>query len=240
MLLKRLFGTPDPPAPFQLGDTGIEIVPRVNPRARRVSLKVDAAARRIELVMPPRASFKAARAFAEGQEGWIRARLAALPARVPFADGAVIPFCGSDLTVRHRPEARGAAWIEGTELLVAGTPPHMARRVRDFLIAEARRAMGDKARVLAARVERKVACITIRDTRTRWGSCSPDGRLAFSWRLIMAPPEVIDYIVAHEVAHLVHLHHGPQFWRLVEELMPGARQWRRWLTRHGNGLLRYG
>lgn len=240
MLLKRLFGSPDPPQPFRLGDTDIEIVPRVQPRARRVSLKVDAAAGRIELVIPPRASFKAARAFAEAQEGWIRGRLAALPARVPFADGAVIPFRGGDLTIRHRPGARGTAWIEGAELLVAGTAPHMARRVRDFLIAEARRALGDKARALAARVERRVARVTIRDTRTRWGSCSPDGRLAFSWRLIMTPPEVIDYIVAHEVAHLVHLHHGPRFWRLVEELMPGARQWRRWLIRHGNGLLRYG
>lgn len=239
-MLKRLFGRPDPPQPFLLGDSGIEIVPRVHPRARRVSLKVDAAAGRIELVMPPRASFKAARAFAEAQEGWIRARLAALPAHVPFADGTVIPFRGADLTIRHRPEARGVAWIEGAELLVAGTAPHVTRRVRDFLVTEARRALGDKARVLAERVGRKIARVTIRDTRTRWGSCSPDGRLAFSWRLIMTPPDVIDYIVAHEVAHLVHLHHGPKFWRLVEELMPGARQWRRWLARHGNGLLRYG
>lgn len=212
----------------------------MNPRARRVTLKVDPAGGRVELVLPPRTSLRAARSFAEQQEGWIRQRLAALPPRVPFADGAAIPLGGREMIIRHRPAARGTAWIDVDEIHVAGAAPHVARRVRDFLIAEARRTLGAKARALAVTVDRRVLRITIRDTRTRWGSCSPDGRLAFSWRLILAPPEVIDYIVAHEVAHLVHLHHGPRFWRLVEQLMPGAKQWRRWLGRHGNRLLRYG
>lgn len=226
--------------PFLLGDSDIEIVPRHQPRARRIALKVDPADGRVRLVIPPRASLAAARRFAEENEGWIRRRLAALPRRIPFADGAVIPFCGRELTISHRPEARGTVWIENDRLCVAGGQAHLARRVRDFLVAQARRILGEKARVMAASVDRRVHCVTIRDPRTRWGSCSRDGRLAFSWRLVLAPPEVLDYIVAHEVAHLVHLHHGPSFWRQVQAFMPGMTRWRRWLGRHGGELLRFG
>lgn len=229
-----------PVEPFVLLESGIEIVPRISPRARRVTLKVDPAEGCVELVMPPRASLRSARSFAERHEGWIRQRLASLPPRVSFADGAIIPLRDKPTTIRHLPAMRGTAWLEDGQLCVAGAEPHLARRVRDFLIAEARQTLGERVRHLALRIDARVGRISIRDQRTRWGSCSPDGRMTFSWRLVLAPPGVLDYVVAHEVAHLVHLHHGPRFWRLVERLMPEMRHWRGWLRRNGGRLLRYG
>ena len=131
-------------------------------------------------------------------------------------------------------------WIEGTEILVTGDAAHLARRVRDHLRERARCELLARARRLADSIERKVARLSIRDTRTRWGSCSSTGNLCFSWRLVFAPEDVIDYVVAHEVAHLVHINHGKRFWRLVERLSPGAERQRLWLNRNRAQLLRIG
>lgn len=214
---------------------------RVSARARRIAVRIDESADAIELVVPKGISLKAGLSFLEQQRGWLRSRLAEQPPRIPFADGAEIPVLGVPHRVRHLgPQWRGGAAIEDGAILVGGDAPHVARRVRDLLVALARRELGARARRLAATVERRVTRVTVRDTKTRWGSCAASGALAFSWRLVLAPEPVLDYVVAHEVAHLVHLNHGIRFWRLVERLAPGSARHRAWLHRNRARLLRYG
>lgn len=210
-------------------------------RARRVSLRVDSARRRIVLTAPPRMSRETAISFAHAQAGWIAARLKRLPVRQPFVDGAELPLQGVPHVIRHRPDARGTVWREGNEIHVAGKEEYLARRLRDWLASEARRLIVPLALAKAERVDRRVKRVSIRDQRSRWGSCGPDGSLSFSWRLVLAPPEVLDYLVAHEVAHLVHMNHGARFWALNEALCDGPMDPpHTWLKANGEKLLQYG
>lgn len=223
---------------------GTEIALRLcpNPRARRLALRIDAAGEAVELVLPKRSSRSEALRFLEASRPWIDQRLAELPPRIAFADGAVIPIFDRPHKIRSLPSARGhgAAWIELGELWVAGDPDFLARRVRDFLRNLAKRELAQRAHALAETIGRKVARVTVRDTTTRWGSCARTGNLSFSWRLIFAPEAVLQYVVAHEVAHLVEMNHGPRFWRLVAQLHPEAKTQRLWLNRHRARLLRIG
>ena len=214
-------------------------------QARRYSLRLRAAERDAVLTVPKRGSIVEATAFAERHVAWLLARLARLPKQVPFADGAIIPIRGVPHRIQHRPKVRGTAWIEKAEdgpprLVVAGERPHVARRVRDFLAKEAHVDLARLSAKHAAGVGRKISRITIRDARTRWGSCTAAGRLSFSWRIVMAPPHVADYLAAHEVAHLVHLNHSKAFWTLVGRLCPNAAAARTWLRSHGSDLHHYG
>lgn len=217
---------------------------RVNthPRARRMALRIDPQGEAVDLVLPPRSSLPRALEFFEANRRWLERRLAALPPRTAFAEGALVPILGVPHLIRHVPAStgRGAVWIEDKEILVTGDKAHVARRLKDHLREEARRELVVRARTLALRIERKVARVSVRDTRTRWGSCSATGNLCFSWRLIFAPEAVLDYVVAHEVAHLVHMNHGKRFWRLVERLCPDAERHRAWLNRNRAQLLRIG
>ena len=179
--------------------------------------------------------------FAEAQAGWIAARLGRLPERRPFVDGAEIPLFGVPHRVRHRPDARGTVWRENGEIHVAGRAEHLPRRLKDWLTAELREQLVPLVHAKAARAERPVKRITVRDTRSRWGSCGPDAAMSFSWRLVFAPPEVLDYLAAHEAAHLVHLNHGPRFWALARALCDGPIEGpQAWLKRNGETLLQYG
>ena len=210
-------------------------------RARRASLRVDPARRRVVLTAPLRMARATALGFAEQQAGWIAARLKRLPARRPFVDGAEVPLFGAPHRVRHRPDLRGTVWVEGDEIHVAGRAEHLPRRLRDWLTAEMRKRLAPLVASKAAQVERPVKRITVRDARSRWGSCGPDGAMSFSWRLVFAPPEVLDYLVAHEVAHLVHMNHGPRFWALAESLCDGPMAPpQAWLKTNGETLMQYG
>jgi predicted metal-dependent hydrolase len=221
--------------------TPIRVRVRVSARARRIAVRIDESADAIELVVPKGISLKAGFTFLEQQRGWLRSQLAEQPPRIPFVDGAEIPVLGVPHRVRHLGSCwRGGAAIEDGSIIVGGDTPHVARRVRDLLIVTARRELGARARRLAGDIERRVTRVTVRDTKTRWGSCAASGALAFSWRLVLAPEPVLDYVVAHEVAHLVHLNHGLRFWRLVERLAPGSTPQRAWLRRNRARLLRYG
>ncbi len=215
---------------------------RVSRRARRLALKIDAQADAVELVLPPRTSLPRALNFLKTNRDWLESRLAALPPRIVFEDGEKVPVLGTPFRIRHvaRSREQGPVWIEGREIRVSGEEAHIARRVRDFLKDKAREETGRRARRLAAQLDRKVGRISVRDTTTRWGSCSANGNLAFSWRLIMAPEAVLHYVVAHEVAHLVEMNHGPRFWRLVDRLVPQVERQRDWLNDNRAWLLRIG
>ena len=171
---------------------------------------------------------------------WVGTKLAALPPALAFVHGASIPIAGQPHRIRHRPGAIGGAWIEGREIHVSGDAAFLARRVTDLLRAEAGRRLGALAETVCAETKLRPGRIAIRDTRSRWGSCSPDGTVMFNWRLVMAPVAVQHYVVVHELAHLRHMNHGPQFWRLVEAHTPELAACMAWLKRHGAGLMRAG
>lgn len=213
---------------------------RRNPRARRLSLRTDPAAGKVVLVLPRRASLAAGVSFARSQEAWIRTRLAQIPDATPLMPGVALEVAGERLTIRHDETSRGATRRVDDILLVSGDPRFVARRVRDWLRAQARERVTSRAHHLATGLARQVSAVRITDTRSRWGSCAPNGRLSFCWRLVLAPATVIDYVVAHEVAHLVHLNHGPRFWQLVDQLTPHRLDAQAWLRRNGARLLRVG
>lgn len=213
---------------------------RRSARARRVSLRIDPLSGAVVVTLPMRAARQAGMALLMDHAHWVSDRVAALPEAVKLTDGAMVPVAGVPRLIRHRPDKRGGAWLEGDEIHVTGAAEFLARRVRDFLCKEAGQRLSALALEKAARIERMPSRITVKDTRTRWGSCAPDGALAFSWRLVMAPDTVQDYVVAHEVAHLRHMNHGPRFWALVDTLTPHAATAMPWLRENGARLLRVG
>jgi predicted metal-dependent hydrolase len=213
---------------------------RRSSRARRVSLRIDPSDGAVVVTLPPRASRTAGLSLLRNHADWVASRLAALPEALPFTEGALVPICGVPHRVRHRPDLRGGAWLEAGELHVTGAAEFIGRRVRDFLRAEAKRRLAALVSVKAAAVGRLPRRLTVKDTSSRWGSCSSDGSLAFSWRLVMTPEFVQDYVAAHEVAHLRHMNHGPGFWALVEELTPHKGAAIPWLRREAPRLLRAG
>ncbi|MFZ5790237.1 MAG: M48 family metallopeptidase [Pseudomonadota bacterium] len=223
-----------------LDDRRIPLIYQRNSRARRIILRFDQSDGRIVVVLPPRATYDEGRRFAQAHRAWIRERIELLPEGVPFAPGKTVPFLGQPHRIRHRPKARGVVWCEEGEIHVAGRPEHLSRRVEDWLKLEARREIAELAHEKAARIGKRVRRVRLRDPKTRWASCSASAELAFSWRLVLAPKWVLDYVVAHEVAHLREMNHEPRFWRLVDELTPYARKARAWLAEHGPDLHRYG
>lgn len=229
-----------PPETFFLPGGTARIEWRRSARARRVSLRIDPCGGNVVVTLPLRAGRGAGVALLMTHADWVTDRLAALPDAAPFADGAIVSIEGVSLRIRHVPQARGGAWIEADELLVSGKPEFLRRRVLDFLRAEARRRLlarvADKSALLRLAPRR----ITVKDTRSRWGSCAADGSLAFCWRLVMAPDFVQDYVVAHEVAHLRHMNHGKRFWALVDRLTPHTAAAVPWLRTEGSRLLRVG
>lgn len=214
-------------------------------QARRYTLRIDAASRDVVLTIPPRGSLKEARDFAQKHGAWIAARLRCLPQATPFAHGVEVPLRGVSHRVVHRPGVRGTVWIEQDDggeqrLCVTGEPPHHNRRIGDFLRREAQRDLDAASRRYAKELGVTIKRISVRDQSSRWGSCSNNGVLSFSWRLILAPPFVLRYLAAHEVTHLVELNHSPRFWRLLKRLNPDCERARAWLDAHGTDLHRYG
>lgn len=218
----------------------IPLIVRRHPRARRMILRLNATGEGAVVTIPPHADPADGLDMARRQSAWLRSRLDDIGQHTPFSDGASIPFHGRDLTVRHRPDARGTAWLEEGEIHVAGALEHLSRRLGDWLRKQARADISPLAHAKAAIIDQTVSRITIRDTRTRWGSCSCKGGLSFSWRLVMAPPGVLDYVVAHEVAHLAHMNHSAAFWDTVHCISGHVEEGRDWLRTQGSALHRVG
>ncbi|MCP4327548.1 MAG: M48 family metallopeptidase [Alphaproteobacteria bacterium] len=205
-----------------------------------MSLRLDPAARGVVLTLPQRTAEREGLDFVHDHAGWIATRVATWPPRRRFADGVVIPLRGVDHRIVHLPLARRGVWCEDGEIRVAGDGSHLPRRVADWLKREARRELADRAREKAARLGRPVIRVTVRDTRSQWGSCAANGQLSFSWRLVLAPDHILDYVVAHEVAHLAEPNHGARFHDLVADLTTDPKTAEKWLLRHGEKLHCYG
>jgi len=209
-------------------------------RARRVSIRIDPRAGQVVVTLPMRAARRAGMALLTTHAAWVMQRLAALAPPVEFVPGAEVMVGGVPHVIRHDDTARGGAFLDGASIIVSGQSEFLARRVKDFLRAEAKRRIACLAEGHAATLGVTIRTIRMKDTRSRWGSCAPDGTLAFSWRLVMAPDWVLDYVVAHEVAHLRELNHSLRFWAHVEMLTQNRSAAQDWLRDNGPALLRVG
>jgi predicted metal-dependent hydrolase len=217
------------------GNPPIEVTLRRSARARRITLRVSRLDGRVTLTLPPHVSERKAMDFARTRESWLRAALSDLPMGERVGIGTRLPVAGEDLTLaaaRVRSPRR-----EGEVLLVPEGRPAAATAA--WLRALARDRLAEASDRHAARLGRGYSALRLRDTRSRWGSCSAEGVLMYSWRLVMAPEAVLDYVAAHEVAHLARMDHSPAFWEIVARLCPDHARHRRWLREEGGALHRF-
>jgi predicted metal-dependent hydrolase len=262
-MLKRLNLARGETIEVKIRGLNIPMVLRRSPRARRFSLQVSEARRGAVLTMPLYSSFADADEFLSRHLDWLKERVAGLSEPVPFSHGAVVPLRGLAHGLRFAGgvRRRGVVWIEAAEdakaapawpegarvavrrlprLYAAGEEEYAPRRLLDWLKRQAHLDLKMRVDLHARRLNLTPKRLFVRDQTTRWGSCSTSGALSFSWRLVLAPPFVLDYLAAHEVAHLGHMNHGPRFWALVERTMPRHEDARTWLRKHGASLHRYG
>jgi len=209
-------------------------------RARRVSLKISPRDGAVIVTLPMRAARRAGMALLNEHADWVAQRLAAMEPPREFGPGVTVPVGDIAHEIIHAPEQRGGPVLEPGRLVVTGGLEFLPRRVGDFLRAEAGRRIQAAVPAHAEALGVRPRAIRLKDTQTRWGSCAPNGTLAFSWRLVMAPGWVLDYVVAHEVAHLRELNHSPRFWALVEARTPHRTAASAWLRGNGARLLRIG
>lgn len=211
-----------------------------NQRSTRLTLRIDIGGRGIRVTTPPGISLRDVDRFIERHTGWLETRLAKYPDKPAVRAGVRIPVRGVPHLILHETAKRGSVEIceeDGSPALrVYGDPQHLPRRISDFLKREAKRDIEALVARHTATVGRKAKSIRFKDTSSRWGSCTADGGLSFSWRIMMAPPAVIDYLVAHEVAHLREMNHGPQFWALCKALCPETERCKAWLKKNGGAL----
>ena len=209
-------------------------------RARRLTLRIDAGGQGLRVTRPAGVSLREVDRFLARHEGWLEQRLAKVPEQPTVRPGTKLPLRGVPHVIVHDGAARGTVSIGEVDgqpaLIVHGDRRHLPRRLADFLKREARRDIEKLTAKHAAAVGRPVKAIRYKDTSSRWGSCTADGTLAFSWRIMMAPKTVIDYLVAHEVAHLKEMNHGPKFWKLCRELCPRTDEAKAWLKKNGSAL----
>jgi predicted metal-dependent hydrolase len=226
--------TPAVVAPAEIG--GVRV--KTSVRARRMALRVDSKIGDIVLTWPRGASESYALRFIERNRDWIEQHRRKLPPPKSFAEGEVISVYGCDYKI-VRKEGRGLSRLEAGQLIIHSRPEHLSRRIKDFLKEKAREVLLDATAAKLTDLSLKMKEVRVIDPKTRWGSCSPDGRMMFSWRLILAPPEVLDYVVAHEAAHRIHMNHSRKFWALCASLTENAGASRKWLRKNGHALMAY-
>lgn len=229
---------------LRIGGKSVSVKVRLNPRARRLIVKVHPSTGEVAVVAPSERSVQKALDFARQEGDWIAGRLDRVPDPVYLEPGDTVLFKGNLYVIRLSPD-RGSVWIDNEAtrptIRVTGKREHAPRRVEDWLKKQARTAITRRINALAEELGVKVSRITVRDATSRWGSCSTSGAISLSWRLIMAPNSVLNYVAAHEVAHLREMNHGTRFWRIVDRLVgeDEAEAAQAWLRDYGTELHRY-
>lgn len=220
----------------------IPITVRENPRATRITLRIEPGGRALKLTIPIGLHHRQVDDFLERHQGWLEGKLLKFSPDDGLRHGGTIDIRGLSHRIEHTGSLRGITHVardsDGTTMVlkVSGPPEHLKRRIATFLKKEARADLEKLVAIHARAAGRPVRSVSMKDTRSRWGSCSHDGNLSFSWRIVMAPEKVIDYLAAHEVAHLKEMNHGPKFWALCEKLCPHTDEAKDWLKRHGSAL----
>tara|TARA_R110002110_G_scaffold26572_7_gene97480 strand:- start:1167 stop:1853 length:687 start_codon:yes stop_codon:yes gene_type:complete len=223
--------------PVLSGDPPIPLILRRSARAKRISLRISQLDGRVTLTLPKRLAERQALDFARSKEDWIRKHLDARGADVPVQLRAEVPLGGQVHRVVAGQGRR--VQIDAGTISVPGPADRVGVRLAAHLKEIARDRLAAACDDYAARLGKGYTRLTLRDTRSRWGSCTSDGGLMFSWRLIMAPPSVLDYVAAHEVAHLAQMNHSPAFWAEVTRIYGDFDPPRQWLRTHGADLHRY-
>ncbi len=221
----------------QIGSPPIDVHLRRSTRARRFSLRISNTSGEVSLTMPKRANANAALLFASDNEGWLRQNLEKRPKQVVPVFGGMLLLDGTEVLLQQG--TRRSPVLKNGILAVAGKEDALGARLRGYLKTRARDRFSVAVEGYARQLGQEVSRITLRDTRTRWGSCTTDGNLMFSWRLAMAPVSVQNYVAAHEVCHLIEMNHSPAYWRLVEQVFPDYKNQRNWLKINGGLLHRY-
>ena len=222
-----------------------------HPKARRLSLRINPANRSAIITAPPTCSDKETLKFLEQNVAWLHKQFEQIPDAIPFHHGRTIPFRGREHKIQFAGQTRGQGVVWQTEpegetkdqipkLYVNGAPQFAPRRLKNWLIKEARKDLCERSLWHANNLGLKFKKITVKDQRSRWGSCSSSGVLSYSWRLILCPTDVLDYVTAHEVAHLKEMNHSPNFWALVHKTMPNYEAPKTWLRKNGTDLHCYG
>jgi predicted metal-dependent hydrolase len=223
----------------EIGGRRISVAVRRNPRAKRLILRIDHVSGHPVLTLPARAGLAQAERFLAAHLAWLEGQVSRIAPSTPLTDGSVFPLRGEPCRIRHV-GGRGLVVLEANgsipSLVVPGDPEFLPRRIGDWLKREARRDLDVAVARYATALGRAAAGVRVTDPKSRWGSCSTEGVLTFSWRLVLAPPFVLDYLAAHEVAHLKEMNHGRRFWTLVERLYPAHLTARDWLNREGPAL----
>ena len=223
----------------EIGGRALPVAVVRNRRARRLILRIDDATGLPVVTLPTRTSLAQGERFLNGQLAWIEARLARRAPSAPFRSGGVFPLRGTPCRIEHR-DGRGVVSLalegEGSLVSIPGAEEFLARRLLDWLKREARHDIESAVAQYAGALAKSPKSIRVGDAKSRWGSCSASGVLTFSWRLVLAPPHVLDYLAAHEAAHLAEMNHSSKFWALVERLYPEHRKARAWLRAHGAKL----
>lgn len=225
----------------------IAVAVRINARARSYRLSLPASGKPV-LTVPPYGRLAHAEAFLDSNRAWLGARLKRHGGPKPFCDGASVPLRGVPHTIVGTGAVRGRVETDqGNDekgspprLLVPGGPEHVQRRLVDWFKAEAKADLDRRVAIHAENLDVRPAGLSLRGQSTRWGSCSSRKRLNFNWRLVLAPPFVLDYVAAHEVAHLIEMNHSPAFWATVTRTLPDMERGRAWLKAHGHELMGYG
>ena len=219
---------------------------KISDRTKRISLRIDTSRNAAVLTHPRETSTPIIKNFIENHLNWLSDKLSQIPNRVEFCDGAVLPILGERYVIRHCPKNFGNVWIQLNEsnlpmdLCVSGMTEHIPRRIKDWIKIKAWEEMRTRSQNYAKTLDRNINKVTVRDTKSRWGSCSSNGNLSFSWRLVFAPEHVLNYVCAHEVAHLVEMNHSPRFWKNVEFLINDWKKSKKWLKEYGNVLHSFG
>ena len=230
---------------LRIAGKSVSVKVRLNPRARRLIVKVHPSTGEVAVIAPSRRSVPRALDFARQEGEWIADHLSRVPERIYFRAGETFLFKGTRHVIRSSPAERGGVWLdadaERPTIRVTGFREHIPRRVEDWLKRQARSHILRRVTAHAAELGVAPTRITVRDAASRWGSCSTSGAISLSWRLIMAPNFVLNYVCAHEVAHLREMNHGKRFWKLVDQLVgPGeAAEAQNWLRENGAELHRY-
>ncbi|MEM6482169.1 MAG: SprT family zinc-dependent metalloprotease [Pseudomonadota bacterium] len=219
------------------GDPPVELILRRSTRARRISLRVSGLDGKVTLTLPKGASERQAMQFARTKSDWLRAQLHRQTPPSGVRPGTALPIEGRQTLVSVAEQGR-ITHVDDT-LIVPGPASTLPARIEGWLKTRARDRLVAASDRFASSIGHSYSRITLRDTRSRWGSCSVEGRLMYSWRLILAPPDVLEYVAAHEVAHLAEMNHSPAFWANVAVLMPSYQAPRQWLRDNGAELHRY-
>ncbi|MCR9136978.1 MAG: M48 family metallopeptidase [Alphaproteobacteria bacterium] len=218
----------------------LPLVIRENGRATRMTLRIEPGGKALKMSVPTGVTDPEIDRFLHRHHGWLTNKLRALPKPATVEEGGLIPIRDIPHRIERTGRVRGvseAKVVDGeTVLLVGGAPEHLGRRVIDYLKKQAKSDLEQAVARHSADLDRQAASIQVKDTKSRWGSCSAGGRLSFSWRIVMAPDYVLDYLAAHEVAHLKEMNHGPRFWTLCRHLCPRTDDAKSWLKKHGSAL----